>query len=181
MIIVTTYNGLGCLENHLCDSAYFRYNSLSYGFGRHVGIKQNNLFSCKMAKSWTHDYLCGLESAQFCWSGLPTSNPPGCRAPSGTKSFGIPSQRHSWSCIAAALQGKMEEEGWNVIINCVIQILYFKTKCMPLTINRTYPTWNSEAIARAALLGNRWRMTISSKWCGCFFSLYDPYFGIFCG
>lgn len=24
-------------------------------------------------------------------------------------------------------------------------------------------------------------MTISNKWCGCFLSLYDPYFGIFCG
>lgn len=136
--VVTTYNGLSCLENHLCDSTYFRYNSLSYGFGRHVGIKQNNLFQRKMAKSWTHDYLCGLESAQFCWSGLPTLNPPGCRAPSGTKSSGIPSQRHSWSCIVAALQGKREKEGRNVIINCIIQILYFKIKCMHLTINRTF-------------------------------------------
>lgn len=136
---MTTSNRLGCLESHLCDSTDFKYHTLSFGFGRHVSIKKNNLFPCKMAKSWTHVYLCGLELAQFCWSGLPTLSPPGCHAPSGTKSFGIPSQSHNWSCRVAALQAKREKNGQNVIIDCVIQIWYFKTKCMHLTINSTIP------------------------------------------
>lgn len=79
----------------------------------------------EIATSWTHDYLSGLELAQFCWSGLPTLNPPGCRAPSGTKSFESPSQSHS--CIVGALQGKMEKGRWNVVINRIVRNLYFKT------------------------------------------------------
>lgn len=97
-----------------------------------------------MAKSWTQDYLCGLELAQFCWSELPTSDPPGCHVPIGTKSCGIPSQSHSLSCTVAVLQEKIEKEGGNMIINCIIQILHFKTKHIHLTTKRAIPTWKSE-------------------------------------
>lgn len=131
-------------QTYLSHNTYFRYNSWSCGFGRHLGIKQNNFFPCKMPKSWTHDYLCGLELDQFCWSELPTSNPPGCHVPSGTKSCEIPSQTHSWNCILATLQEKREKKEGNMIINCIIQIFHFNTKCIYLIFKGAIPTWKSE-------------------------------------